>query len=128
MGIQKKISFDDIKVGDKIRVVDVINVEVKEVSSSHVGAHAENGRTYSFSETNVNWAAGKRTFQLLERVIAPLPTTIGSAVKLQGDVWFLTAERLTFGAMWHNTYTGEILGKMSMAGRVHDAGGFKVIV
>lgn len=121
----KRIKFEDIRPGDKIRVVDVLDIEVKRHDGHEIWAGPHS--VMRILETRANWPTSERKFQLLERATAPLPTDIGSAIKLRGDVWFLTAEPLAAGAMWHNTYSAQILSKVAMANEVRDAGGFEVV-
>lgn len=124
MSIQKRIGFKDIQVGDTIRVVDIIDVKITNVDVRFEIKGEANGRPYVILDHRPNWEEGKRSFQLLERPIEPLPTEVGSAIKFDGSIWFLSRIQYASNVAWYNANTGEIITQPTMEGRVRIAGGF----
>lgn len=123
MSIQKKISFEDIKVGDTIRVVDIIDVKITKNEVGYEVKGEAGGRPYVILNHRPNWDEGKRSFQLLDRPMEPLPTAVGSAIRFAGSTWFLGRIQFAREAAWYNANTGEIITVGAMETRVRSDGG-----
>ncbi|AWY05927.1 hypothetical protein SEA_PIONEER3_104 [Microbacterium phage Pioneer3] len=122
--IPKRIDFDDIKVGDTIRVVDVSEVKVVEHRGDEI--LTESGETYLARPAR---RGAERKFQLVERPILPLPTKSGSMIELGGGygTWIFIYEAVKGRGVWINTHNGARQSVAFMRARANTAGGFEVI-
>lgn len=122
----KRIDFEDIREGDTIRVVDVVDVKVVE-NRGHEFATREHGIFLQESYRS----GTNRKFQLIDRLIPALPTKPGSVVELhsEGGKWVLIRE--THGndrMVWVRMANGTRQSPTFMRHRVSNLGGFEVIL
>lgn len=90
----KKIAIEDIRVGDKIRIIDVREDVVTEAASYVTGIKYLRGNGGVISTENAPSRNTERTFYLVERPVE-LPTKPGSVIRysVDGEVvtWLLMA-------------------------------------
>lgn len=119
----KRIDFDDIRVGDTIRVVDVHDVKVVEVNAGMVrydrGAYMPGGSR----------DGATRKFQLVERPLLNLPIKLGSTIKVNGATqpWTLFYDIVKGRKAWISINNGLRITQAAMQVRVTVAGGFEVV-
>lgn len=119
----KKIGFEDILVGDTIRIVDVTEAVVSERTEFELKLN--NGETRLASAIR---EATTRQFHLVDRAIPPLPTEYGSVIVVEGSVFLLRASEAYINGVWQGIKSQyDVHGQREMRKKVESAGGFEVI-
>lgn len=120
----KKISFDDIRVGDTIRVVDVRDIKVTEASPGYEVRCDGGGAVLRDSR----FRGATRTFQLIDRPIPALPLSFGSVIEVAGEVYLLRNALAFPGGLWQGAGGKEdVFTNTEMRNRAESENGFEVI-
>lgn len=120
----KRISFDDIHVGDTIRVVDVRDIKITEASRGYE-VRDEQGKTV-LRESRFHGAT--RTFQLIDRPISPLPTRYGSVILVAGVTYLLRRSAMNPDGVWQGSASQyDTSTAVTMRNKAEAAGGFEVL-
>lgn len=119
----KKIGFDDIRVGDTIRVVDVRDLKIAEAGHGFE-VRGENGVAVLRES---RFGGGRRTFQLLDRVHESIPTKKGSVIEVNGERFVLVQDTYAPTDMWVTTLGGHKLEPERVQMIADHALGFEVI-
>lgn len=121
----KRIDFDDIKVGDIIRVVDVRDFTV---SAAGFGEEVRDEHGNGILRSAPNFMAARK-FQLVERPLLNLPIKLGSTIKVNGATqpWTLFYDIVKGRKAWISINNGLRITQAAMQVRVTVAGGFEVL-
>lgn len=119
----KRIDFEDIQVGDTIRIVDVLDIKITDVRGHEVAGEGGHVILDSAMRHGVT-----RKFQLIKR-INKLPEIAGSIVTMAegGGTWILVYEVIEGKSVWINTHNGARQSPSFAQQRANDRGGFEVI-
>jgi len=125
----KRIDFADIKVGDTIRVVDVVDMVITERHEHEIRSVDDEGNGSIYLEKSPRIGVNRK-FQLVDRPVPTLPTKLGSVLELHNGAgtWILIYEVTRGKSIWVNTHNGVRQSVAFMQQRVASAGGFEVIL
>lgn len=126
--MSEQIAFKDIKVGDKVRIVDHQVIEVRDKSELYLN-HIHGPKL-------TGW---ERSFELIERPLPPLPTEVGSVIEITDNNpfedsygkrkrWFLREPGRGNGRLWQGTGFGEKLLPDELMKLAERHGGFEVLL
>lgn len=118
----KRIDFPDIRIGDKIRVVDVREIEVRHAGVE--GLYDLDNRLIARKPMN---GATVRSFQLHERTAPPIPTHIGAVIDIEGDRYVLAMAPHRTAGGWIRVISGLSHSAEGVQDIANRAGGFEVI-
>lgn len=117
------IAFEDIQVGDRIRIVDTYTADVDTVEEGKLTTDS-GSRVFAPLYPGHHW---DRSFELIDRPLPPLPTEPGSVILVEGERWFLQDDRAAMPRKWVNAL-GELRWPVSMKDHVEAANGFEVLL
>lgn len=121
----RTIEFDDIRVGDTIRVVDVRDIKVAKAALGEEIRDAVGNSVLRDSR----FPSATRKFQLVEREYENLPRSAGAIVSIYGLGKYILVNRAYAGSprCWVSVSTGAFMTPNALQQLANEHNGFEVI-